>query len=199
MKQSIVWVTVLGVILLVGIGMIYALRAPRATSKTYPADQGPNFIDVTNYPPKMQEAYELFTRKCSRCHTVARPINSTLPPSAWREYVYKMMRKPGSGLTPKTAEEIIQFLIYDADQGPNFIDVTNYPPKMQEAYELFTRKCSRCHTVARPINSTLPPSAWREYVYKMMRKPGSGLTPKTAEEIIQFLIYDSEHREKKTQ
>lgn len=115
MQNTIVWMTVLGVILLVGIGMIYALRAPQATPKTYPADEGPNFIDVTAYSPKMQETYELFTRKCSRCHTVARPINSNLPASAWREYVYKMMRKPGSGLTPKTAEEIIKFLIYDSE------------------------------------------------------------------------------------
>ncbi|MYC78565.1 hypothetical protein F4X10_22605 [Candidatus Poribacteria bacterium] len=115
MKQSIVWITVLGVLLLVGIGMIYALRVRQTTPKTYPADQGPNFINVSTYSPKMQEAYELFTRKCSRCHTVARPINSTFAAAEWRKYVYKMMRKPGSGLTPKTAEEIIKFLIYDSE------------------------------------------------------------------------------------
>jgi len=113
MQRIIIWGTVLGVIILVGIGMIYALRAPRAVTKTYPADKGPNFIDVTAYPAKMQEAYKLFTNKCSRCHTVARPINSTFMPEEWRKYVYKMMRKPGSGLTPKTAEKIIRFLIYD--------------------------------------------------------------------------------------
>ncbi|MDE0398418.1 MAG: hypothetical protein OXL96_11505 [Candidatus Poribacteria bacterium] len=115
MKQPIVWIAVLGVILLVGVGMIYALRAPRAVPKTYPADKGPNFIDVTTYPPEMQEAYELFTRKCSRCHTVARPINSTFNAEDWRKYVYKMMRKPGSGLNLKTTEKIIKFLIYDSE------------------------------------------------------------------------------------
>ena len=114
MQKAIVWGTILGVIILVGIGMIYALRVPRTVPKTYPADKGPNFIDVTAYSVKMQGAYELFTNKCSRCHTVARPINSTFTPEEWRKYVYKMMRKPGSGLTPRTAEEIIRFLIYDA-------------------------------------------------------------------------------------
>ena len=94
--------------------MIFALRVPRSVPKTYPADKGPNFIDVAAYPVKMQEAYNLFTNKCSRCHTVARPINSTFTPEEWRQYVYKMMRKPGSGLTPRTADEIIEFLIYDA-------------------------------------------------------------------------------------
>ena len=116
MRNTIVWIAVLGIIFLVGIGMIYALRVPRAALKTYPADKGPNFIDVTDYSSEMQETYELFTRKCSRCHTVARPINSTFAPEEWREYVYKMMRKPGSGLTPKTAEKIIEFLIYDAQR-----------------------------------------------------------------------------------
>ncbi len=93
--------------------MIYALRAPRTAPKNYPADKGPNVIDVTAYPAKMQETYERFRNKCSRCHTVARPINSTFTPEEWRKYVYKMMRKPGSGLNPKTAEQIIEFLIYD--------------------------------------------------------------------------------------
>lgn len=114
MQKAIVWGTVLGVIILVAIGMIFALRAQRTVPKTYPADKGPNVIDVTAYPAKMQEIYELFRNKCSRCHTVARPINSTFTPEEWRKYVYKMMRKPGSGLTPKTAEKIIEFLIYDA-------------------------------------------------------------------------------------
>ena len=115
MRQNIiVWLSVLGVILLVAVAMIYALREPTRGPKVYPADKGPNFIDVSNYSPEMQEAYALFARKCSRCHTVARPINSTFTPEEWREYVYKMMRKPGSGLTPKTSEEIIRFLVYDS-------------------------------------------------------------------------------------
>lgn len=116
MQNTIVWIAVVGIILLVGIGMIYALRVPRVAPKTYPADKGPNFIDVTAYSPEMQETYELFTRKCSRCHTVARPINSTFTPDGWQEYVYKMMKKPGSGLTPKTADKIIEFLIYDSQR-----------------------------------------------------------------------------------
>lgn len=113
MQRAIVWIVVLGVIVLVGIGMMFALRAPRTVLKTYSADKGPNFIDVSAYPQEMQEAYKVFERKCSRCHTLARPINSDFESEEWRTYVYKMMRKPGSGLTPKTAEPIIEFLIYD--------------------------------------------------------------------------------------
>ncbi|RKU34352.1 hypothetical protein C6495_07885 [Candidatus Poribacteria bacterium] len=115
MQRAIVWIVVLSVIVLVGIGMMFALRAPRDMPKTYPADKGPNFIDVSAYPQKIQDAYKVFERKCSRCHTLARPINSDFEQEEWRTYVYKMMRKPGSGLTPKTAEPIIEFLIYDEE------------------------------------------------------------------------------------
>jgi hypothetical protein len=114
MRQPVVWITVLIVVGLVGVMTIAALRMPQASPKTFPADRGTNFIDVSNYPPEMQERYKLFERKCSRCHTLARPINSTFVGEAWRKYVYKMMRKPGSGLTPKTADTIIEFLIYDS-------------------------------------------------------------------------------------
>ena len=50
MQKTIVGGTVLGVIILVGIGMIYALRVPRTVPKTYLADKGPNFIDVYCLP-----------------------------------------------------------------------------------------------------------------------------------------------------
>ena len=114
MQQVIVWVVVLFVLILVGFGMYYALNAPRTTPNTYQADGGPNFIDVSEYPEEMQMLYAVFTRRCSRCHTISRPINSNFKAEEWRKYVLKMMRKPGSGLNPKTAEQIIKFLTYDA-------------------------------------------------------------------------------------
>ena len=114
MQQAIVWIIVVGVVLLVGIGMYFAIRAPQTIPRSFPADEGPNFIDVSTYPEEMQTLYQLFTKKCSRCHTVARPINSSFTSEEWRKYVHKMRRKPGSGLNPKTAEKIIQFLVYDA-------------------------------------------------------------------------------------
>ncbi len=114
MRQPVVWISVISVIGLMVIITVALVRMPQATPKIFPADKGPNFIDVSIYPLEMQENYKLFEQKCSRCHTLARPINSEFIGEAWRKYVYKMMRKPGSGLTPKTAEPIIQFLIYDS-------------------------------------------------------------------------------------
>ena len=114
MHQAIVWIVVLFILIVVGFGMYYAIRTPRTTSMAYPADNGTDFIDVSEYPEEMQTLYAIFTRKCSRCHTIARPINSDFKAEEWRKYVLKMMRKPGSGLNPKTAEQIIKFLTYDA-------------------------------------------------------------------------------------
>lgn len=114
MQQTIVWISVICVILLVGIAMFFAMRVQRSPAKTYTADQGPTEIDVSNYPQEMQTLYNIFTRRCSKCHTVARPINSDFTPEEWKKYVQKMMRKAGSGLTPKTADQITKFLIYDS-------------------------------------------------------------------------------------
>ena len=114
MQQTIIWSSVICVILLVGIAMFFAMRVSRSPAKTYSADQGPNEIDVSNYPQEMQTLYNIFTRRCSKCHTVARPINSDFTPEEWKKYVQKMMRKAGSGLTPKTADQITKFLIYDS-------------------------------------------------------------------------------------
>jgi hypothetical protein len=114
MRQPVVWITTsitVGVIALVIIGL---LGMPKSVHKTFPADTGPNFIDVSSYPVEMQQHYKLFESKCSRCHTLARPINSKLVGEEWRKYVHKMMRKPGSGLIPKTANKIVAFLIYDS-------------------------------------------------------------------------------------
>ena len=115
MRQPVVWISVVLVVGLMVIITVLLVRMPPATPKIFPADKGPNFIDVSTYSSEMQENYKLFEQKCSRCHTLARAINSKFIGEEWRRYVYKMMRKPGSGLTPNTAEPIIQFLIYDSE------------------------------------------------------------------------------------
>ncbi len=116
MQQTIIWSSVIGVILVMGILIFFAMRVQHSPAKTYAADQGPTEIDVSNYPQEMQTLYNVFTRRCSKCHTVARPINSNFTPDEWKKYVQKMMRKAGSGLTPKTADQITKFLIYDSQR-----------------------------------------------------------------------------------
>lgn len=83
------------------------------------------------------------------------------------------------------------------DSGAKTIDVSSYPDEMKANYELFANRCSKCHTLARPINSDYAlEDEWSRYVKRMMRKPGSGIKPKEAKKIYQFLAYDSSIRKK---
>ena len=83
---------------------------------SFAADKGPSKIDpkvLATYSPKAKAIYNLFRNKCSKCHTLARPINTDLSPTKWEEYVKRMMSKPGSGIKPSEAKQIWQFLVYD--------------------------------------------------------------------------------------
>ena len=89
------------------------LRAQNTSGVNLPQDKGPYKIDVTAYPPDMQKAYKLFTSKCSKCHTIARPINTTMTRAEWERYVKRMMHKPNSGISDKDGKQIFEFIMYD--------------------------------------------------------------------------------------
>ena len=99
---------------------------------------------------------------------------------------------PGAGEAPVPEE----FKVFEADLGPAWIDVSAYPPEQQQAYALFSQRCSKCHTLARPINSSLDPDQWTAYVARMSRKPGSGISPKDAETVRGFLLFDAGRRKR---
>ncbi|HHT9121026.1 MAG TPA: hypothetical protein ACFYD3_10855 [Candidatus Hypogeohydataceae bacterium YC41] len=81
------------------------------------------------------------------------------------------------------------------DLGPEMVDISQYPPEIQADYKVFATKCGKCHTLARPLNSPYcTAEEWNNYVNKMMRKPGSGITPVEGKQIFDFLVYDSKVR-----
>lgn len=74
-------------------------------------------VDVSKYPKDIQDAYEVFAVRCSRCHTLARPLNAKIrDPEHWVRYVTRMRRNPSSGINPKDAETILRFLLYYTDR-----------------------------------------------------------------------------------
>lgn len=89
------------------------LLQAQSSNVTLPQDKGPSTINVSNYPPAQQKAYKLFTSKCSKCHTIARPINTTMTQQEWERYVKRMMHKPNSGISDKQGKDIYEFLLYD--------------------------------------------------------------------------------------
>ena len=78
----------------------------------------PNFVDVSSFPPDVQQQYELFSRKCSRCHTIERPLTAQVDPDRWIDTVRRMSRHPGAGISEREQNEIAAFLKYYAEHTP---------------------------------------------------------------------------------
>lgn len=117
MKRIIV-AAVLTVVALTGL-----MKAVRAQEKEEPLDprilaydKGPAKIDVSKYPADMQNRYKIFAKKCSSCHTLARPINSDFAlDDEWERYIKRMMRKAGPALiSADEGKQIFEFLSYDS-------------------------------------------------------------------------------------
>ena len=75
------------------------LLVAQTSNVTLPQDKGPATINVSSYPADQQKNYKVFTDKCAKCHTIARPINTTMTKPEWERYVKRMMHKPNSGIS----------------------------------------------------------------------------------------------------
>jgi hypothetical protein len=66
-------------------------------------------------------------------------------------------------------------------------------------YRLFAARCSKCHSLARPLNSGIDDDEhWTRYVARMRRQPGSGISAEDAVAILRFLhLYSIEERRRK--
>ena len=89
--------------------------AAQSSNVTLPQDKGPASINVGSYPAEQQKNYKMFADKCSKCHTIARPINTTMTKPEWERYVKRMMHKPNSGISDSQGKTIYDFLAYDQD------------------------------------------------------------------------------------
>lgn len=87
--------------------------AQEQSTLALPQDKGPDKLNVSAYPPEIQQGYKLFSEKCSKCHTLARPLNTSMAKDDWSRYVKRMMHKPNSGINDKQGKEIFDFLAYD--------------------------------------------------------------------------------------
>jgi cytochrome c5 len=116
MKRTIV------AMLLTTLAVTGLIRVVRAQQKDEPVDprilaydKGPAKIDVSKYPADMKANYKVFAEKCSKCHTIARAINSEFATEdEWERYVKRMMNKGGSMFTAKDGKQIFEFLVYDS-------------------------------------------------------------------------------------
>lgn len=64
-------------------------------------------------PVEVRADYALFAQRCSRCHSLARPLHSGITTDEyWAEYVERMRRQPGSGISIEDTVPILRFLHY---------------------------------------------------------------------------------------
>ncbi len=91
------------------------LIATAQSNVSLPQDKGPDKVNVSSYPAEQQKNYKLFTDKCAKCHTIARPINTTMTKDEWSRYVKRMMHKPNSGISDTQGKAIFEFLAYDQE------------------------------------------------------------------------------------
>lgn len=78
---------------------------------------GLNEAQVAALPMEIQPAYGVFEYKCSRCHTLSRPLNASITSyEHWEAYVARMRKHAGSGISESDAREILRFLRYYADK-----------------------------------------------------------------------------------
>src|SRR4029079_18388924 len=86
-------------------------------------------LDPSKLPEDMREDYALFARRCSKCHSLARPLNAGITDDEqWVHYVNRMRRQPGSGITMTDQEHILRFLKYYAAELRKKREERNAPP-----------------------------------------------------------------------
>ena len=99
-------------------GNVPPTPAVRSKEALYYSDMGPDTIDVSAYPSQQRFNYEIFAQTCSRCHTLARPINAPLVSRGWWEFYLLSMRmrsrRAGRPLTKDETGAILDFLEFDS-------------------------------------------------------------------------------------
>ncbi len=92
--------------------VVLAMSASCGTGRSARRGGLPN-EEVAKLPPAIASAYRLFAQKCSRCHTLARPLTADIDDAShWGRYVERMRRQRGSGISPADAAKILTFLEY---------------------------------------------------------------------------------------
>jgi mono/diheme cytochrome c family protein len=79
------------------------------------------------------------------------------------------------------------------------LDPTTMPVDVRPDYALFAQRCSKCHSLARPLTSGIDDDGyWVDYVARMRRQPASGISEWDTVGILRFLHYFSTEEKRKS-
>jgi hypothetical protein len=80
------------------------------------------------------------------------------------------------------------------------LDPSTLPADVRADYAVFAHRCSKCHSLARPLNSGISDeNYWAMYVARMRRQPGSGISSDDVPRILRFLHHYSLEQQQKRQ
>lgn len=127
-------------------------------------------LDPGRLPPSMRAQYQRFEARCSRCHSLSRPLSAPVDSvEHWEKYLARMRRMPGSGINSQDAAMIMEFLAYytvvvrhggsqaevprtaPGDTGGAEEEPTSSPPPVGDPPQAFAE--------ATPPTATAPPEA----------------------------------------
>jgi hypothetical protein len=88
------------------------------------------------------------------------------------------------------------FIACSAGQEP---EAAALPSNLHADYLVFAQRCSKCHSLARPLNSGIDSDEyWKLYVERMRLQPASGISVADTVPILRFLhVYSIAQRKKK--
>jgi len=73
----------------------------------------PEGAETSSMPADVRADYDVFAQRCSKCHSLSRPLNSGIDDDEyWKAYVARMRRQPGSGISPQDEVVILRYLHY---------------------------------------------------------------------------------------
>ncbi|MCW5837575.1 MAG: hypothetical protein KIS78_34600 [Labilithrix sp.] len=99
-------------------------------------------LDSGKLPESLRADYALFTQRCSKCHSLARPLAAGITDDEqWSLYVNRMRRQPGSGISYDDQERILRFLRWhaaelrrrEAEKKPPPVPSASAPPPVTPA------------------------------------------------------------------
>jgi hypothetical protein len=98
--------------------VVTALALAIAATECTPSGARSEGLEPSTLPTEVRADYAVFAQRCSKCHSLARPLNSGISDeNYWAMYVARMRRQPGSGISPDDAPRILRFLhFYSLDQ-----------------------------------------------------------------------------------
>jgi hypothetical protein len=92
----------------IGVGMIVATVA--GCSGWLARSEG---LDPATLPENIRGDYAVFAERCSKCHSLARPLSSGIDDDEyWAMYVARMRRQPASGISQEDTLVVLRFLHY---------------------------------------------------------------------------------------